>query len=431
MKRILTLQSHRPLFCAMAGVLGLGAAAPALADSELDALKRELAEQKQLIQRLVADQEAQKKTAPAAAAAPAAANGAAPASGITVYGTLDGGIERISNIQNGTTTGSLTRTPSITGTIASRLGFRAAKEVMPGVKAIATLEAGFNLDDGSLGQAGRIFGRQLYAGVDTPYGRFTLGRQYSMLIYGIGDSDLLGPNIYAMGSLDAYLPNARYDNSLAWMGKFSKVSMGATYSTGRDTKGGAPASGTCAGEEVGKAQACRGWSAMVKYDDPAYGVALAVDEQRGGTGATASFFNGAAPVAFSRPDDTDRRTVLGGYVNIGPAKIGAGWMGRKLEVAAGEIESDAYYLELAYKLSDKVSFDGGLHRISNDVQNRDASLQVVRGFYHFDKDFSTYLQLGHISNSANARYAVSVGPGISPPAGGSQTASMVGLRYRF
>lgn len=51
-------------------------------------------------------------------------------------------------------------------------------------------------------------------------------------------------------------------------------------------------------------------------------------------------------------------------------------------------------------------------------------------FYNLDKDFDTYVQLGHITNSELAAYAVSVGAGVAP-AGGSQTGAMLGLRYRF
>lgn len=410
------------LAVAGAGALGLMAAWPAFAQTDIEALGREVAEQKQVIQRLVAEQEAQK-------AAAAKAGGGAP--GVTIYGTLDGGVERITNVQSGTNRGSVTRMPSITGTVASRLGFRVGKELSPGIKGVATLETGLNLDDGSLGQAGRIFGRQLFAGLETPYGRFTLGRQYSMLLQGLGDADFVGPNIYGLGSLDPYLPNARFDNSLAWFGKFSSVSLGATVSSGRDTKGGAPASGTCAGEVAGAKSNCAGWSAMAKYDGASYGLSLAVDEQHGGPGATASFFNGAAALDFSRPGDTDRRATAGAYVKIGPAKIGLGWLGRKLDVAAGEIESNAYYAEAAYQLNNKISFDGALQRMVNEDQDRDATLTLVRAFYHLDKDFATYLQLGHIKNSDQAKYAVSVGAGVAPPAGGSQTASMAGIRYRF
>jgi predicted porin len=69
--------------------------------------------------------------------------------------------------------------------------------------------------------------------------------------------------------------------------------------------------------------------------------------------------------------------------------------------------------------------------MTNKDQDRDATMAIVRGFYHWDKDFATYLQVGHIENSDKAKYAVSVGAGVAPPAGGSQTATMAGIRYRF
>jgi predicted porin len=434
---------RKPLIGALIAIGGLAAALPAQAESEIEALKRELAEQRQLIQSLQAQQENQKKAvsrieqqaaaAPAPQAAPAsAAGGSVVPPWMTVYGVIDGGVEHITNVKNGNNDGSVTRVPGITGTVASRLGVRVAKELAPGLTGIATLETGFNLDNGTLGQNGRIFGRQLFAGVDTQYGAFTIGRQYSMLIYAM-DSDLLGPNIYALGSLDAYLPNARYDNSLAWKGKFGNVSLGAIYSLARDSTGGAPGSGTCAGElPGGGANACRGWSVMAKYDTDRFGVAGALDVQKGGSGATVNFFNGAAPMAFTRAEDSDRRSHLGAYVKFGMGgKLGIGWLGRKVDVAAGDFKSDAYYVEGAWQFNEKLSVDGGYHRITNKDQDRDADLFVLRGFYFLNKDFSPYVQMAHINNSDKAQYAVSVGSGVSPPAGGSQTSTMLGLRYRF
>ena len=425
----------KPLVGALIAAFGLAGALPAQADSEVDALRRELAEQRQLIQKLVGQQESQKQAVSSieqkVAAAPAA-SASALSQAVSIYGVLDGGVEHITNVKNGAAEGGVTRMPGVTGTVASRLGFKVNKELVPGINGIATLETGFNLDSGTLGQGGRIFGRQLFAGVDTAYGAFTLGRQYSMLIFAM-DSDLLGPNIYALGSLDAYLPNARYDNSLAWRGKFGKASFGATYSLARDSAGGAPGSGTCAGELPGAgSNSCRGWSAMAKYDAERFGVAAALDEQKGGTGALVNFFNGAAPLAFTRPEDIDRRSHLGGYVKVGNGgKVGLGWLGRKAELASGTVKSDAYYLEGAWRFNEKFSVDGGYHRITNKDQDRNADLYVLRGFYFIDKDFSPYFQVSHISNSAKAQYAASVGAGVAPPAGGSQTAMMLGLRYRF
>ncbi|MEI7432535.1 MAG: porin [Betaproteobacteria bacterium] len=172
-------------------------------------MRRELAEQKQIIKQILATQEAQKAASAkveakveeqAKVVAQSSGGGAAQAiasamPNVSLYGVLDGGFERITNI--GTGKSSLTRMPNITGSIPSRVGIRAGKEFAPGYRAIATAEIGFNFDDGTLGQSNttttgaRIFGRQLFAGVDTPYGAFTIGRQYSMLMYALGDADLL------------------------------------------------------------------------------------------------------------------------------------------------------------------------------------------------------------------------------------------------
>lgn len=429
---------RKPLVAALIAGFGIAGTMPVHAESEIEALKRELADQRQLIQQLLSQQESQKKVVSRieqqAASAPAtpAASGSLLPKGMSIYGVLDGGFENITNVTSGGTTGSVTRMPGITGTMASRLGFRVNKEIVPGINGIATLETGFNFDNGTLGQSGRIFGRQLFAGVDTAYGAFTVGRQYSMLIFALG-ADLLGPNIYAMGSLDPYLPNARYDNSLAWRAKFGNVSLGATYSLARDSAGGAPGSGTCAGELPGAgSNSCRGWSMMAKYDVPRFGIAGAIDEQRGGPGATVFFANGTAPVAFTRPEDIDRRLHLGGYVKLGNSgKLGIGWLGRRVEVASGDIASNTYFVEGAWQFTDKLSIDGGVHRITNDDQDRDANLYVLRGTYAIGGGLSSYLQLGHVNNSAKAAYAVSVGAGVSPAAGGSQTATMAGVRYSF
>lgn len=416
--------------------LALAPAAFAANGDSIEALRQDLERQKEIIQRLeqrlseevaARKQVDQKVEAQAAAAAKPAAKPL-----VTIYGVLDGGVEHITNI--GADRRSLTRVPPITATAPSRLGFRLEKEFSPGYSAVGLLEAGFNLDDGKHTQAERLFGRQLYAGLSTPYGSFTIGRQYSMLLYAMMASDMLGPNIYANGSLDNYLPNTRYDSSLAWQGKFSKTTLGLAYSFGRDTSGGAPASGTCAGEQnsINDSQECKAVSAMVRYDDTNFGLAAGVDQIRGGTGATAFFFNGAAPFAFSSSSDKDRRINLGGYVKLGAAKLSAGWLGRKVSTSTVDVSSDLYYLNASYALTEKITLDGGLHRIVNDDQDRNATLAVLRGFYKLDKGLDAYVQTAYLDNSDKAAYAISAaGPGTAPAAGQSQSAYMMGLRFMF
>lgn len=415
--------------------LALGVIFPAHADDKTDlaTLKQLLEQQQQQIERLEKRLSSQETSVAAKSDAVAGATGGAAKSkpSLEVYGVFDTGVEHLTNI--GAASKSTTRVPSITGTMASRLGVNASHELSQGYRAIATLEAGFNADDGTHGQGDRIFGRQAFVGASTPYGAFTIGRQYSMLTFSMMGSDLLGPNIYSPGSLDVYLPNARFDNAIAWQGKFDKLTFGSNYSFGRDTKLGQPLSaGPCSGEVAGDNNNCKAWSAMAKYDSDRFGLNLAVDEQHGGgTTTTTQFWNGAAPIAFTHSSDTDRRLNAGGYVKFGSMKIAGGWLGRKVEATSASVKSDLYYIGGSYQISPSYLIDGGISRIVNKDQDRNANVYVIRGFYNVDANLSTYIQLGHIANSAQSASTLSVGSGVSPAAGADQSGYMIGARYRF
>jgi len=363
-------------------------------------------------------------------AALALASGAASAQSVTLYGLLDTGVEYVSNANaNGD---SMLRMPSVTGTAPSRWGLRGTEDLGGGMKAVFTLESGFNLDTGTQGQAGRLFGRQAFVGVSGNFGTLTLGRQYSMLFYSLMDADIIGPNIYGLGSLDSYIPNARVDNAIAYRGTFSGLTVGATYSFGRDTSGGVPASGTCAGEIPGSQSSCRQWSLLLKYDAPSYGVAAAYDEMRGGPGATASFFNGAAPIAMAASGDKDRRLVLNGYAKFGDLKVSLGWLTRALKATATDVDSDLYWVSAAYPVTAAFTVDGQVARMRNKDQDRSATQLVVRGTYGLSKRTAVYATVAYLDNSSHAQYSVSSGGGGTTPAPGkSQTGVMVGVRHAF
>ncbi|RYF45153.1 MAG: porin, partial [Comamonadaceae bacterium] len=203
------------------------------------------------------------------------------ASSVSMYGLVDVGVERVNNV--GASGSGLTRMPSNTGTLPSRLGFRGSEDLGGGLRALFTLEMSFAPDQGTLGQGGRGFGRQSFIGLAGSWGTVTAGRQYSMLFMSVLDADVIGPAVYAMGSLDSYIPNARADNAIAYRGTFSGLTLGAQYSFGRDAvnAGPSPAGTNCAGESATDSSACRQWSAMAKYDSAIWGAALAYDRQNG------------------------------------------------------------------------------------------------------------------------------------------------------
>src|SRR6267154_4270358 len=169
-------------------------------------------------------------------------------SSVTLYGIMDTGIEYVSHAN--AAGDHVVRMPGITGEIPSRWGLRGAEDLGGGYKAVFALESGFNTRGGDSGQGGRLFGRQAWVGIASPYGQLSLGRQYTMTYWAMADSDILGPDIYGSGSLDSYLPNARSDNTIGYKGTFHGLTVGATYSFGRDSAGtgNSPGQGTCAGQ---------------------------------------------------------------------------------------------------------------------------------------------------------------------------------------
>ena len=364
----------------------------------------------------------------ASAGAQAQAQTAAPA-GVSLYGLIDTGVEHITNV--GADRSSLTRMPGLSGTLPSRWGLRGNEDLGGGLRAVFTLEAGFSPDSGVSNQGGRLFGRQAYVGLSGDWGTVALGRQYSMLYWSVFDGDQLGPNVYGLGSLDSYIPNSRIDNAITYRGTFRGLSLGASYSFGRDAvnAGPSPVGTNCGGENAADRSACRQWSAMAKYDAPAWGVALAHDQIRGGAGAFAD---------LTSSDLTDRRTTLNGYFKLGPAKLTAGVLRRDNEGAAplspvnGQgARSDIYWIGGAYTVG-AFTLDGQIHRLDFKDGGDKATLSAVRGFYNFSKRTLVYAQVAHISNGARLAIPVSSGQaGGAPLPGVGQNAVMLGMRHTF
>lgn len=347
--------------------------------------------------------------------------GGAHAQSVTLYGTIDTGLEYLRNIGSGGD--SAFRVPGITGTQPSRWGMRGVEDLGSGLKAGFVLESGFMPDQGGLGQGGRLFGREAHVDLSGSWGTVFFGRQYTMLSYAIRAANITGTNIYGSGSLDAYLPNARIDNGIGYLGRFGGFTVGATYSFGRDTvNASSPAGTNCAGESATDSSACREWSALVKYDTPTWGAALAYDAIRGGPGA----FGG-----LTNSDLVDTRLAANGYMKFGAWRVGAGVIRRDNDGSATP-RSDLFHVGAAYQLSERTLLDAELMRLDFKNSTNRATLGTIRAQYGFSKRTTAYATLGHISNDGTLAISVSAGqPGGNPTAGGSQLGVLVGMRHSF
>ncbi|AEI82595.1 porin gram-negative type (plasmid) [Cupriavidus necator N-1] len=350
------------------------------------------------------------------------APGLAAAQNVTLYGVVDTGIAFVNGV--GQARDTETFMPGLTSTVPSRWGLRGSEDIGGGNKAIFWLESGFLPDSGASGQGGRLFGRQALVGLSGRWGQVALGRQYTMLFWAMTEPDMLGPNLFGSGSLDSYIPNTRADNAMSYKGTFGGVTVGATYSFGRDTvnAGPSPAGTNCAGENPADQRACREWSVLLKYDAARWSVAAAYDSLRGGPGAFAGLTSSAL---------TDDRLSLNGYFMVGEAKIGGGWL-RRDNRASATPRSDLYYLGTSYPITPTISVDAEAYHLRFHNSPNKAWMFAGRGTYAFSKRTSVYATAGFIDNLGNLALSVNSGQaGTNPAPGGNQFGAMVGMKQIF
>jgi predicted porin len=344
------------------------------------------------------------------------------AQSVTLYGVLDTGVEYVNHV--GPSGNSLTRVPTITGTFPSRWGIRGSEDLRNGLKTLFVLESGIGMDTGALNQGGRLFGLQAWVGLGGTWGQVSVGRQLTMLLWALQDTDVMGPNIYGIGAFDNYLPNARVDNALAYKGSFGGVTVGATYSLGRDTvnAGPSPSGMNCGGETPASSRTCRAWSALLAYQAAQWGINAAVDTSRGGPGA----FGGLV-----RANQVDQRITAGAYVRLSDAKFAVNWIRRDND-AIPTPRSDVLAAGLSYNVMPGFNVAGQLSWLRYRESANKAALLALRGTYALSKRTMVYATSGFIDNDGQLALSVSGGaPGSNTVAGGTQFGTMAGIRHAF
>jgi predicted porin len=200
------------------------------------------------------------------------------------------------------------------------------------------------------------------------------------------------------------------------------VTVGATYSFGRDASAaGGPSATNCPGEVAGNAKACRQVTGLLGYDGKGFGINTSYDVMYGNTGASGG---------LTSSDNKDQRVTLNGYVMLGDVKIGGGVIDRRTR-AAGNVntDSDLYYLGVSYPFSAALVLDAQLSRLNVKGSNNDATLSVARLTYNLSKRTAVYTSAGYIKNGGTSAIAVDAGGTVG--AGKNQFGLMTGIRHMF
>ncbi|KQQ96933.1 porin [Massilia sp. Leaf139] len=339
---------------------------------------------------------------------------------VQIYGIVDSGVAHLTNVNSAGD--SNTKIPSLTSSFPSRIGFRGTEDLGNGLQAFFVLENGLALDTGTAQQGGRIFGRNANVGLKGAWGTLTLGRQQNMTYISGLKTDVLGPHLFAIGSIDPYLPNARSDNAIGYMGNFGGFVVGATYSFGRDaSNAGGPAATNCAGEVGGDSEACRQITGLIGYETKAWGLNASWDQLRGNTGAAGGLTSSI---------NTDVRRTVNGYLMLGPTKLGAGVIARETNAnpATGFSESNLFYFGVSHPFGPFV-VDAQVARRDTKNSDNDVDMLVARVTYALSKRTFVYSAIGRMDNDGVSAVALDAGGTVG--AGLAQNGVMVGLRHHF
>jgi len=380
----------------------------------------------------------------AAAVAALAAGGAYAQSSVTLYGVIDAGVEYQNHQANAVGSHDVVRLNS-GGMSGSRWGLRGVEDLGGGLKGVFVLESGFNVDTGTSGQGGRLFGRQAFVGLSSQYGQLTLGRhQTPFYDFGLAFDPMAIASNY---SITAQAPEfqSRADNSIKYVGTFGGLTGALLYSTGTNT-GASSASiyQGINGEVPGNYHLGREMSASVLYSGGPFSVGAIYDETNAGIAAA----DGAKI----------RRASVAGTYAFGPAKVFAGYRyahalgGAVLPGGINNVDglnkvanvSNLYWLGMGYQLTPALSLTGAAYYQDFRNTGADPWSFVVSTDYAFSKRTDAYFNLAYTKNKDGSNLGVSSG-GVSATggsgAGGSgfgttlgsynQFGAMVGLRHKF
>jgi GBP family porin len=362
-------------------------------------------------------------------------------SSVTLYGLIDAGITYTNN-QGGHSNWQET-SGSVNG---SRWGLRGSEDLGGGLKAIFTLENGFNIANGNLGQNSREFGRQAFVGLASDqFGAVTLGRQYDSAVDYLGPLALTGTQYggtqFAHPFDNDNLDNSfRVNNSIKFQSaNYSGFKFGGLYGFSND---------------AGEFSNNRAYSVGASYNYGGLNVAAAYLQLNNSVGALGASTNSSGAVSGDNTLLAGRQRTFGAGLNytFGPATAGFVYTQTNLNNFAG-ISSGAsgiattgvqfanvtsghfqnFELNGRYQITPAISVAGAYTYTQSSIEGTNPkwnqfSLQTA---YALSKRTDVYLQgeYQHVSQDGSGLKADI--NSLAASGNNNQVAVTAGLRHRF
>lgn len=328
---------------------------------------------------------------------------AALAQTVTVYGLFDAAVRQANNADVNRNSLKTMEDGIFTG---SRLGFRGREDLGGGLAAVFTLESGFDpssgvslqgsptADYGQVAAASRFWGREIHAGLRSPWGGVTAGRQYTLAHAMAARFQPQGNPNSTAHSLFSSHHVARQDNMLRLDTKVAGVDLAAAHTFGEQASSSANGSWAVSAGYAAGPVAVGGYLQQMKN--------LAGSETRKIVG-----FGGNVKV-------NDRLSLFGGAMqrsSVVSVQDNRAWtLGANLELTNELTLSAAHYND---RQSGSTALDGK------------RELSWITASYRFSRRSDVYAVLD--SNVVEGGYAKPAFMGTK----GSQTGLVAGLRHRF
>jgi predicted porin len=345
----------------------------------------------------------QKKLALVAAVAGVLAAPVASAD-VSIYGLLDVGVQRVD--PGSGYTGSEIHVGDFMGAGGSRLGFSANEDLGGGLRALATMEMGWNTDTGVLDNtADQVFQRQVFAGLAGGFGQVTVGRQYRETFL----AGAAGSYNYTGSGVGVFFLNTntgvRQNNLIKYTSPKIGGGLNVVFSY-------APGEGTTAATED---------------DDKFQELAL---KWSGGPLSVAAAFGTATPTTNNDVDIM----VLGGQFAVSPAlSVYALYSSTEHDSSANAANRTAMSLGAKFRVGDG-DIVGTFGQSEDDragAASADSTLIGI-GYYHWlSKTTNLFVTYGDVSNDSGAQLGAPRQVVGTLAAGDDPSVLAVGWVHRF
>jgi predicted porin len=355
-------------------------------------------------------------------------------SSVTLYGVLDAGITYTSNV------GGHSNWQQTSGGIdQSRFGLRGSEDLGGGLKAIFTLESGFNLGNGRFANNNGLFNRQAFVGLSSNYGTVTLGRQYD------AEQDFLAP-LTATGSWGG--------TSFAHFGNFDNLNTNGGAAVNNSIKFtsanyyGFTFGGTYGfSNQAGRFGNNREYSVGAAYEFQGLRIAGSYAQTNNPLANTSGAFDASNNVIPAIQSVTGvpaaalgnfrlRTYGAGASYAFGPAQAGVVWTQARVDNDSGAVPSihqNNYEVNAKYNLTPALGLGVAYTYTQQTVGDASQHFHQVgaQADYSLSKRTDVYAQVVYQrASGANAFiYNPTAGGGFSSSI--NQTAATVGLRHRF